>query len=143
MGVPEWNDGAWRGSGDEFGSGWGHGSAMASFQDLVAWQACQRLAIEVYRVTKAFPRDERFGLTAQTRRAAVSIVANIAEGSAKRGRREFRRYLDISLGSLSELTTLLLLASAVGFLNEADSQAIEPIRKRAAFLLWRLYRSMG
>jgi four helix bundle protein len=116
---------------------------MASFQDLAAWQACQRLAIEVYRVTKSFPRDERYGLTAQVRRAAVSVVANIAEGAAKRGAREFRRYLDISLGSLSEVTSLLLLARALDLLDEEETKALEPIRKRAAFLLWRLYRSMG
>ena len=116
---------------------------MASFQDLAAWQACQRPAIEVYRTTKRFPRDERYGLTAQVRRASVSVVANIAEGSAKRGPKEFRRYLDISLGSLSEVTSLLLLARALGFLEEEETRAIEPIRKRAAFLLWRLYRSMS
>ena len=116
---------------------------MGSFQGLGAWQACQRLAVEVYRITKEFPRDERYGLTAQIRRAAVSVVANIAEGAAKRGPKEFRRYLDISLGSLSELTSLLLLARALEFLNEECALAIEPTRRRAAFLLWRLYRSMG
>jgi four helix bundle protein len=116
---------------------------MARFPDLGAWQASQRLAAEVYRVTKDFPPDERYGLTAQVRRAAVSVVANIAEGSAKRGSREFRRYLDISLGSLSELTALLLLASEVGILDAKAAGAIEPVRKRAAFLLWRLYRSMA
>jgi len=115
---------------------------MARFQDLGAWQASQHLAVEVYRITRGFPSDERYGLTAQIRRAAVSVVANIAEGSAKRGSREFRRYLDISIGSLSELTALLLLASAVGILSATDAEALEPARKRAAFLLWRLYRSM-
>ena len=116
---------------------------MASFRDLAAWQVCQELAVEVYRITKTFPSDERFGLTAQARRAAVSIVANVAEGSAKRGRREFRRYLDISLGSLAELTALLLLAREIGVLRDEDARALEPTRKRAAFLLWRLYRSLG
>jgi len=115
---------------------------MASFQDLAAWQVCQELAIQMYRVTKSFPSEERYGLTAQVRRAAVSVVANIAEGSAKRGRREFRRYLDIALGSLSELTALLLPAQAVGVLSDVDAGITEPIRKRAAFLLWRLSRSM-
>jgi four helix bundle protein len=74
---------------------------MGSFQDLGAWQACQALAVETYRVTRGFPRDERYGMTAQLRRAAVSVVGNVAEGSAKRGPKEFRRYIDISLGSLS------------------------------------------
>jgi four helix bundle protein len=101
------------------------------------------LAIQVYRVTKTFPSDARHGLTAQIRRAAVSVVANIAQGSAKRGGREFRRYLDIALGSPSELTALLLLARAVGDLSQEDAGATEPIRKRAAFLLWRPYRSLG
>jgi four helix bundle protein len=116
---------------------------MGSFRDLAAWQACHKLAVDVYRVTKTFPKEERYELTAQIRGAAVSVVANIAEGSAKRGPREFRRYLDISLGSLSELTTLLLLAIDVGYLSAADAGPLERTRKRAAFLLWRLYRSMG
>lgn len=116
---------------------------MARFQDLGAWQASQHLAVEVYRITKRFPQDERFGLTAQIRRAAVSVVANIAEGSAKRGPREFRRYLDIAIGSLSELSAILLLAADIGILDARDAEAIEPARKRTAFLLWRLYRSMS
>lgn len=101
------------------------------------------LAVEIYRVTRTFPSDERYGLTSQIRRAAVSIMANIAEGSAKRGAREFRRYLDISIGSLSELTALILLATDLGYGGGEDARVVERVRTRAAFLLWRLYRSMG
>ena len=66
---------------------------------LKAWNACHDLVLEIYRKTSGWPVRERYGLTAQARRAAYSAAANIAEGSAKRGGAEFRRFLDISLGS--------------------------------------------
>ena len=83
---------------------------MMPFERLSAWQASHRLAMEVYRVTRSWPREEIYGLTSQARRAAVSIPSNIAEGAAKRGTREFGRFLDVALGSLSELTCLLRLS---------------------------------
>ncbi|MGH8622565.1 MAG: four helix bundle protein, partial [Burkholderiales bacterium] len=76
---------------------------MAHYEKLLAWKECHALALMVYRATEKFPRHERYGLTAQARRAAFSAAANIAEGSAKRGAAEFRRFLDIALGSISEL----------------------------------------
>jgi four helix bundle protein len=77
---------------------------MKRYERLEAWQAAHQLVLLTYRVTKAFPREELYGLTSPARRAGFSVAANIAEGSAKRGPREFRRYLDIALGSLSELS---------------------------------------
>jgi four helix bundle protein len=73
-------------------------------EGLKAWLACHDLTVAVYRVTQSWPGHEMYGLTSQARRAAYSTAANIAEGSAKRGSAEFRRYLNISLGSLSELS---------------------------------------
>jgi four helix bundle protein len=80
----------------------------------VAEQAT-KLAIAVYRMTSAFPTEERFGLTAQMRRAAVSIGSNIAEGCGRRGNREFLQFLYIASGSASELAFQLQLACALGF----------------------------
>ena len=103
---------------------------MQPFEKLVAWQACHRLALHVYRVTRRFPTEERYGLTSQIRRAATSAASNIAEGSAKRGTREFRRYLDNSRGSLAELACLLIIARDLGLTNNDDSTLLEVERDR-------------
>jgi four helix bundle protein len=109
---------------------------------LNAWQLAYELALEVYRATGVFPKHELYGLTSQARRAAFSVALNIAEGAAKRGPREFGRYLDIALGSLSELTCVLRLAKDLGFLSGEAWAAIEAIRNRAGAATWRLYRAM-
>ncbi len=80
---------------------------MMPYEKFAAWRIAHELALEVYRVTDQWPGAELYGLTAQTRRAALSAPTNIAEGAAKRGKAEFGRYLDIALGSLSELSYLL------------------------------------
>jgi four helix bundle protein len=80
------------------------------YKDLLVWQKGMRLASAVYRLTKGFPPEERFGITAQMRRAAVSVPSNIAEGQARRGTREFLQFLAVASGSLAELETQVLLA---------------------------------
>src|SRR3954471_24581750 len=84
---------------------------------LKAWVACHELVLAIYRITADWPNREQYGLTSQARRAAYSGAANIAEGSAKKGHREFRRYLDIALGSLAELSYVLLLAKELGYVS--------------------------
>ena len=116
---------------------------MKSFERLDAWHACHQLVPAVYRSTQAFPKAERYGLTSQLRRAAISITANIAEGSGKRGKREFRRYLDIALSSLAELRCLLRSARDLGFLDEERWSELVPLEERGGLLLWRLYQSMS
>ena len=96
----------------------------------------------MYRITRQWPLEERFGLASQARRAAYSIGANIAEGSAKLGSREFRRYLDISLGSLSELSYALLLARDLGYVSQSDAERLRTKLDRASRVLWGLYRSV-
>lgn len=113
---------------------------MMPFERLSAWQASHRLALEVYRATQGWPREEIYGLTSQARRAAVSVAANIAEGAAKRGKKEFGRFLDVGLGSLSELTCLLRLSLDLGFMTMDDWQAVETVRCETGRLLWGLYR---
>ena len=81
-----------------------HLGTMMPFERFKAWQVGHRLALDVYTASEGWPARERYGLVSQIRRAALSIPSNIAEGSAKRGHREFGRHLDIALGSLSELT---------------------------------------
>jgi four helix bundle protein len=86
------------------------------YSDLVAWQKAIDLVEEVYKITKAFPRDEVYGLTSQIRRAAVSVPSNIAEGQA-RSSREFIRFLSIAHGSLSEVETQMVIAQRLGYMN--------------------------
>ena len=115
---------------------------MKRYRNLIAWQRCHELVLAVYRATEHWPANERFGLTAQIRRAAASAPTNIAEGSAKRGKAEFRRFLDIALGSLAEVSYQLELARDLGFLSEADWQAVEAARDAAGRVTWLLYRSL-
>jgi four helix bundle protein len=115
---------------------------MAPYERLKAWQSCHQLVLAVYAATDSWPRQELFGLTAQARRAAHSVAANIAEGSAKRGPREFRRYLDISIGSLSELSYTLLLARDRSLLSTEQWTGLNQLREAAGGLVWLLYRSL-
>jgi four helix bundle protein len=85
-----------------------------TFRDLLIWQKAHQFVLCVYRETARFPRDERFGLTSQLRRSAVSIAANIAEGFVKRSVAEKLRFLNIAQGSLEESRYYLILASDLG-----------------------------
>ncbi len=110
---------------------------------FIAWQACHDLALAVRRLTAEWPVSERYQLTAQARRAAFSAAVNIAEGSARRGAREFRRFLDVSLGSLAELSYILLLARDAGVLTTAAYEEAEALRDHASRLTWGLYRAVA
>ena len=83
---------------------------MQRFTDLKVWQRSHALVLAIYRATMSFPADERFGITSQLRRAAVSVPSNIAEGSKRQGRLDYARFLNIAEGSLSETQYLLMLA---------------------------------
>ncbi len=113
------------------------------YERFTAWVACHDLALATYRATESWPKFEVYGLTSQARRAAVSAVVNIAEGCAKRGSREFRRYLDISLGSLSELSYLLLLSRDLEYTSAEKYGEIEALRDHATRLTWGLYAAVA
>jgi four helix bundle protein len=116
---------------------------MMPYERFEAWQVAHELALEVYRVTDGWPKEERFGLTIQLRRAALSAPTNIAEGAAKRGNREFRRFLDIALGSLSEVSYLLRFSRDRELLTPESWLELETLRNRSGQLTWRLYRSIS
>ena len=91
-------------------------SEVRSYRDLQVWQRAMDLAVGTYELTKAYPRDELFGLTSQSRRAAASIAANIAEGYGRASKPSYLSFLRIARGSLKELETHLILAERVGLL---------------------------
>jgi four helix bundle protein len=101
------------------------------------------LALGVYRKTNQYPAQERYGLTSQTRRAAFSAAVNIVEGSSRKSRKEFRRFLDIALSSLTEVGYALRFAREAGFLPEQDWAILSDQQARARFLTWQLYKSLG
>jgi four helix bundle protein len=114
---------------------------MMPYERLTAWQAAHELALAIYRATDGFPPSERYGLTSQLRRAAFSVGANIAEGVAKRGNGEFRRFLDIAIGSLSEISYALRLAKDLAILQGEQASRLEASHTTAAKLTWGLYKS--
>ena len=103
---------------------------MQNYRDLIAWQKGMDLVEEIYRISAQFPDDERFGLTSQIRRAAVSIPSNIAEGHS-RPRNDYLRFLNIARGSLSEVETQLEIAQRLKFIenNVSDLQLTKELGK--------------
>ena len=95
-----------------------------TYRDLVAWQRAMGLVTEVYRVTQGFPKTELYGLTAQLRRAAVSIPSNIAEGQARKSYADFQRFLRNARGSMVEVETQLLIARNLGYLEETAARTL-------------------
>jgi len=102
----------------------GSDATIQSFRDLKVWQAGMELVAGVYRLTDSFPKEERYGLTSQLRRAAVSIPANIAEGHGRIHTREYVRHLSIARGSLAEVHTLVLIAEQLNFCRIESSATL-------------------
>jgi len=115
---------------------------IRSYRDLLIWQKGMALAKQIYAMTRTFPGDERFGLTAQMRRAVVSVPSNIAEGQARHGQREFIQFLSHAEGSLAELDTQLALAVELGYCRPSDADTsvatITELQKMMASLRGKL-----
>jgi four helix bundle protein len=115
---------------------------IKSFKDLKIWQKGIRLVEEVYTVSRSFPKEEMYGLKSQLRRSAISIPSNIAEGFARLHNREYRNFLYISLGSCAELTTQIIIASRLRYIEKikADTllNGIEEISKMTMSLIKKL-----
>ena len=92
---------------------------------LLAWQKSMNLVVDIYELTKSFPRDEIYGLSSQVRRASVSVPSNISEGAAGRSVSQFRNFLSVAIGSLNEISTQLEIAYRVGYLDKRKLDAIE------------------
>ena len=116
---------------------------IRSYRDLVVWQKGVELAVRLYSVTRRFPAHERFGLSSQIQRAAVSISANIAEGNSKSGKGHYLNHLSDATGSLSELETLLLISHRVGYLTAASDHALMALTDEVGRMLNSLTRSVA
>ena len=93
---------------------------MHDYKKLKIWEKSVELAIELYRITSTFPKDEIYGMTSQIRRAGVSIPSNIAEGSKRSTKKDFKSFLVIAHGSGAELETQLFISKEIGYLKEVD-----------------------
>ena len=113
---------------------------MGDFKKLEVWQVAHRITCQVYKATAGFPKTETYGLTAQLRRSAASIPANIAEGCGHSGDLEFSRFVRISLGSATELEYHLLLARDIGLLPASEYQELSGEVLRVECMLARLGR---
>lgn len=112
------------------------------YQELIVWQKAMELSKAIYRVTKSFPDDERFGLTSQLRRASVSIPSNIAEGQGRLTVGEFRQFLGTARGSVFELETQVQLASELGYIPPNDAERLIELTSEVSRLLNGLIRSL-
>lgn len=113
------------------------------FEKLEAWKASHQLTLCVYQVTKLMPQGERFGLTSQMRRAAVSIASNIVEGSMRHGKQEYRRFVGMAVGSFNELRYQIRLCEELGYLPAESVQEPRTAVDHAGRLVWGLYRGLG
>jgi four helix bundle protein len=115
---------------------------VQDFRNLKVWEKAHALTLDVYRVSKSFPREEMYGLTSQVRRASVSIGSNIAEGSCRKGDAEFARFLQMAAGSASEVEYQLLLARDLEFLKIVDYQRVSnevvEVKRMLAALMQKL-----
>jgi four helix bundle protein len=113
-----------------------------SYRDLNAWKQAMTVVEECYRLTSSFPPAERFGLTSQMRRAAISIPANVAEGRCRHTTGAFTNHVSIALGSVGELETCIELSERLGYLKQSDAMKLSASVSSIGRLLSALHRSL-
>jgi len=112
------------------------------YKKIRAFEVANRLVIEVYEVSKSFPRSEIFGITSQLRRAAVSIACNIVEGANRHHKKDYLHFLYIASGSCSETIYLLELANSIGYINENNYSRLKLISEEAGRVLYGLIEAV-
>ena len=117
-------------------------SGSQSYKDLAVWRKSIDWAEAIYQASMGFPSEERYGLTSQIRRAAVSVPSNIAEGAARSGSKEFLQFLSVASGSLAEVETQLILARRLGYLPQAAEQDLQDQSHEIGRMLNGLKRSL-
>ena len=118
-------------------------SAVTCYKDLVVWQKAMSMVSAVYKLTSTFPDTERFGLTSQIQRAAVSIPSNIAEGQGRLATKEFRQFLGVARGSLKELETQLLISIDLGYTSEEQAGTCLDLADEVGRMLNALIKALG
>jgi four helix bundle protein len=113
-----------------------------SYKKLLVWKKAHELVCEIYTGTKQFPKEELYGITSQIRRAAVSIPTNIAEGSGRQSRNEFKQFVNIALGSLTETEYLMELCVQLKLLPQEKYDKLESIRRELGAMLWRFHKCL-
>ena len=116
---------------------------MRPHEKLDLWKKAIEFVVSVYKATESFPKDEKFGLTSQLRRAAVSIVANIAEGAGRKSSKEFRQFLSHSQGSASEVDTELVIAHRLSYLSRMDYDNLSEDLDHIGRMITRLSQSLA
>ena len=114
-----------------------------TYKDLKVWQKADNLAIEIYKITKTFPKEEIYGLTSQLRRAGLSIPTNIVEGYTRKGDKELSRFVSIAIGSMAETEYLLDVSKRLGYMKETEFEKIEALRDEVGKLLWTFYKRVA
>jgi four helix bundle protein len=115
---------------------------MKSYKELEVWQKAVKLAVEIYRITQTFPKEELYGLTSQIRRASTSVSANIAEGWGRGSTKEYIQFLLIARGSLMELETHLIIAQELNYLNQQQLEKMQAEIESMGMMLNRLIQSL-
>ncbi len=113
---------------------------MADFRSMLAWKKADDLVVRVYQLTGDFPPEERYGLTSQFRRAAMSVAANIAEGSGRQTLKDFRQFLFAAQGSLNEVQYYIHLSCRLNFLTEESARQLEQDRQEVGMTLQGLIK---
>ncbi len=116
---------------------------IKSFTDLLAWQKAHQLAVEIYKTTKTFPKEELFGLTSQIRRASISVPSNIAEGFSRASKKEKQQFYRIALGSLTETQSQLLMAKDIEILDPKKMKELAEKSVRVSKLLNGLIKHLN
>lgn len=112
---------------------------MSDFKQLEVWQKAHKATLEVYKLTRSFPTEERFGLTSQIRRAAVSIGSNLAEGRGRKSDADFGRFIQIALGSTYELQYQLMVARDIEYVAPAEYDRLNESYEEIGRMLWSLF----
>ena len=115
---------------------------MRDYKNIKAYQFADDLVMEIYGITKSFPKEELYGVTSQIRRAAVSVCANITEGASRKHKKDYLRFLFIARGSLAETEYLLQLGFKLEYLGPEQFKRIDELRQKTAKTLFGLIRSV-
>jgi len=112
------------------------------WRDLEVWKKSHLLTIQIYRLTKDFPKEERYGLTSQIQRAAYSVPLNIVEGHSRRTTKEFLQFLHIARGSLEELRYLIVLCSEINYVTNAEKDKLDAMASEISCMLNAFIKSL-